>query len=547
LRTSREKSRKAYRAYEVELAKWKRDPAVRDARRWLDAAIHSLRDRGLLQHEGATARYDMHPVVRSVVADDLTGPAQEAAGQRVVDHFTVAPHAPYDEAETLADLTVGLELMRALTRLGRFEEAMSVYMEGLSSALYFNLDARDEMHALLSPFFPEGWEGEPVELPASMNRLLVHQAALAVNDAGTVQSLLIRALRISLAKEDVSNATGGVMELAIDALSKKRLAEAERFLVAASRLSEDEDDRKAVRLYEFILATEIQRPDVLSLGESVVAFEWGQDFSRFTKSTALVWYAEALRQEGQLTDAKIVEAGHWAEKFKDRSIRESVHLLWARHKLGSEGASAALPYFEEALAMTRERGEIRHTLEAQYLRTRHLAGYRVTPEDAARLDDALDEDAVALAELWETLGNSEVAATWALRAHTHAAADGEPYVWRSALERTRALLTRLGRPLPKVPDYDPAFHRPYDWEAEVEAFIDRLETRRTDEEALRQAVRDRDIDCIRLLSRKGVSMLARGEDGQDADDLVRALEREEEPLASTLRAALMDRPDDAPA
>ena len=542
LRTGRD----AFRAYEAELAEWKRDPAVREARRWLDAAIHSLRDRGLLLHEGGTARYDLHPVVRSVVADGLTGQAQEAAGQRVIDHFTAAPHVPYEEAETLADLTVGLELMRALTRLGRFQAAIDVYMGKLARALYFNLDARDEMRALLRPFFPDGWGGEPAALPARATGYLLNDAALALDDAGTVESLRVRSLQIKLAEEDANNIAIAVLGLALCARNAGRLAESERLLATAFRLCEDEDDRKYNQVFELVLAVEMHRPDVMSLGETVAAFEQRPDSFRFRKSAALVWYAEALRRAGRLTDTEIAEAEHWAVKLKDRAMREAVHVLRARRRLDSEGAAAALPHFDEALAMIRERGELDHSLEAEYLRVRCLAGHIVTPEDAARLDDAQDEATLSLAELWETLGDAETAAAWALRAHIRAVADGEPYVRRWELDRTRALLTRLGRPLPEVPNYDPARYSPHEWEAEVEVFADRLEARRADEESLRQAVRDRDLDRIRALSREGVSIYASGEDGQDAYDLVNALERANDPLAQAMRDALLSLPEDTP-
>jgi len=546
VRRRHEKRRNAFRAYEAELAEWKRDPAVGEARRWLDDAIVSLRDRGLLQHEGGTARYDLHPVVRSVVADGLTDQAQEAAGQRVVDHFTAAPHVPYREAETLADLTVGLELMRALTRLGRFDAAMDVYMGELAGALIFNIHALDEMRALLSPFFPDGWKGETVVLPPLARGYLLNNAAIALDDAGTVESLRVRSLRVNLAEENVSNTVNSIRGLVGSAMSAGRLAESERLLATALRLCEDEHDRRPTRLREFALAVEMQRPDAMSLGEAVAAFEQTEDRNRFRKSVAAVWYAEGLRRASRLTDTEISEAERWAVKLKDRAMREAVHVLRARYTLDSEGAAAALPHFEEALAMVRERGELDHGLEAAYLRARCLAGRTVTPEDAARLHDAPDKAALALAELWETLGRAETATAWAHRAHNYAVADGEPYVRRRHLDRTRALLTRLDRPLPEVPDYDPARHPPQDWEAEVEAFADRLEARRADEESLRQAVRDRDVDRVRALAREGVSIFANGDDGQNAFDLVRALGAADEPLAQTMRDALHSRPDDAP-
>ena len=90
-------------------------PAPRD----LANTVKDLERRGLLRYELRSKRYDLHPVVRGIVAGGLRPEERTAYGQRVVDHFSERPHSPY-EAETLDDLRDGLHIVRTLLKMGRY-------------------------------------------------------------------------------------------------------------------------------------------------------------------------------------------------------------------------------------------------------------------------------------------------------------------------------------------------------------------------------------------------------------------------------------------
>jgi hypothetical protein len=55
-----------------------------------------------------------------------------------------------------------------------------------------------------------------------------------------------------------------------------------------------------------------------------------------------------------------------------------------------------------------------------------------------------------VAELWWRLREHDHAVEHALRAHRWAVADGEPYVYRYYLDRTRTLLAELGPPQDEI-------------------------------------------------------------------------------------------------
>ena len=119
--------------------------------------VRDLERRGLLQYDGHTRRYDLHPVVRGIAAGGLRPEERDAYGQRVVDHFSAQAHSPYNEAETLDDVRDGLHIIRTLLKMGRYQQACDAYRGDLASALLFNLEANAEILSLLRPFFAQGW------------------------------------------------------------------------------------------------------------------------------------------------------------------------------------------------------------------------------------------------------------------------------------------------------------------------------------------------------------------------------------------------------
>jgi hypothetical protein len=127
----------------------------------LASTVMDLEQRGLLQYDHSSGRYDLHPVIRGVAAGGMKAEEKERYGQHVVDHFSSLPHDPYEQAETLEDLRPGLNVVRTLLKLGRFQKAANAYLGDLAEALHFNVEANAETLSLLRPFFPTGWGERP--------------------------------------------------------------------------------------------------------------------------------------------------------------------------------------------------------------------------------------------------------------------------------------------------------------------------------------------------------------------------------------------------
>ena len=96
--------------------------------------------------------------------------------------------------------------------------------------------------------------------------------------------------------------------------------------------------------------------------------------------------------------------------------------------------------------MTREAGLEDTRLEVLLALARLRLGLLpAARQEASRLSGAPDRAQLAVAELWEALGDPEQAAQHALTAYRWAWADGEPYVHAYELARVTALLQRLER------------------------------------------------------------------------------------------------------
>ena len=124
--------------------------------------LAALVARGLLQFDSATARYDLHPVVRRYAYDRLTDP--EGVHSRLVDYFAAVP-APQDpqSVTSVDDLSQVIELYHHTVRAGGYDDARALYRDRLQERLYFRLAAYREQIELLTALFPDG-EGRPPRL-----------------------------------------------------------------------------------------------------------------------------------------------------------------------------------------------------------------------------------------------------------------------------------------------------------------------------------------------------------------------------------------------
>ena len=478
------------RAHLKSLEAWSDSDEVRAAPSMLAKTVRDLERRGLLQYDAREKRYDLHPVVRGVAAGRMRNEEKETLGQRLVDHFSQQTHDPYEQAETLQDVAIGLQLVRGLLEMGRFQDAYNTLHGELADALVFNLEANAEMLALLRPFFSDGWSSRIEALNEREASYIGNFAGILLYHSGRyIESLDLysQCIQIDHRMKDWRNVQVKVNNVANTCFRQGRLAAAERLGVIARDFAELMDEEKLFksRCIYFALLVELGRiPEAEA--------EWrrldpmGRDWSRslYRPGDAEQWFAEFRYRYSELRDEDLIKAENLAREGRARHVIRQLHHLRGRWHLKRGEIASAVESLREAVRMTREFGGDAPGSEALLalakLRARDDAEARV---EAERLSAKPDESALAVAELWRALGHRDKAMEHALRAHRWAVADGEPYVYRYQLDQARALLEDLGVEPPKTPRYDPSKDEPFPWEKDVVAALEALRAEKLKENA----------------------------------------------------------------
>jgi hypothetical protein len=118
--------------------------------------------------------------------------------------------------------------------------------------------------------------------------------------------------------------------------------------------------------------------------------------------------------------------------------------------------------FDESARLARASGHNDLGTESWLALARLHAGWLTDPPAEAERLRSAGAGGYALAKLWQTVDDIPQARGEALRSYRSYWADGEPYVWRFNLERTRRLLTEIGELPPEMPPYDKARRRRFD-------------------------------------------------------------------------------------
>ncbi|MFL6255777.1 MAG: DUF4062 domain-containing protein [Pyrinomonadaceae bacterium] len=475
-------------------------PEFRSAPSKLVDTVRDLESRGMLQYDQQTKRHDLHPVVRGVAAGGLQQEEKELYGQRVVDYFSRQAHNPYEEAETLEDVRYGLNIVSTLLRMGRYKRAFDSYIGDLSHAMLINLEANAEILTLLRPFFSQGWVSLPDVLEEYQSAYIANEAAVALHQSGESQEALkvwAPALLSYVKRRDWLNASVLLCSNAITLSRQSRLAGAERCLLFSLDLA-------AAIGYDALLfkgrLIRFEQFATIGAWEDTEAV-WqlldpmGRNWSRasYRQGEAELAYAVFRFFQGTLQEEHLANAEHLARKGKSRMVIRTLYGLRGDWQLEQGRWADAAESFQEAVTMARAVGQHNLTKEIALLLAKFRLGQISAPRDEAeQMAKAKEPPHHMLAELWLAMGDRERAKKHALAAYKAAWADGEPYVFRYDLNKSRALLEQLGAQIPDLPPYDPAKDEKLPWEGEVAAAIERLRAEKEAEKKMeKKAKRER--------------------------------------------------------
>jgi hypothetical protein len=466
---------------------WLESAAYLNADRELARTVQNLERCGLLQYDQQADRYDLHPVVRGYASGRLGAEDRDRLGQRAVDYFSQQAQDPYDRAETLDDVRNSLQVVRILLQMGRVSAACDAFSGGLAQALLFNLEANSGALSILRPFFGRDWTTPVADISDDEFAFLSSDAAFAFHGLGQLeQALAVReaALRVRMNMRHWRDVRTGLSDLAVILSEQNRLARQEMFIMLGLDLADVADDTEGLFVSRILRFEQLARTGRWTEAESVwqLLDPMGRDWPRniYRPGMAEEYYARFQFWQGRLTESILARAESLARNGRNRASMRGLHHLRAEWRLERQEWDLATVSLDEAIRMTREAGLDDTQLEAKLALARFRLGQLPDASEAAVRLSGRADPRLALAELWQAIGDRGRATEHAQAAYRRAWADGTPYVRAHELVRAEALLASLGAEVPALPAYDPAQDQPLGVEAEVRAAIGELRAERED-------------------------------------------------------------------
>jgi hypothetical protein len=442
----------------------------------LDAALADLEDRGLLGWDKRANRYDLHPIVRSVVWGGLDEATRHSVYGALHAHFEAFPPIDEDAVDSLDDLTPTIELYNTLIGLKRFDDAYITFRDHLNNATLYRFSANRQRAELLALLFPGGLD-QPVQLnKADRQGYMFNALALAyhlIGQPGRAVWLFHLAVDLAKQRDNQKNVSAGLRNLSETLRLCGRLRESEaaacRALLIVRELNDQTEEAPSLTWLGLILtARGIETDSARALNRSV---------QLALQSSAYRPYD--YRAEHSLSFGYYSEAQDWANKAAANSqlIRYERGLIRAIRLHGAAALGLEnLMMADERLHHTLTRARAVNLVQEELPALGALAELRRRQGDlkAARalLDDVWElaergpyplfhADAYnVLAQIERDAGNAQAAIDAATAAYRLAWCDGPPFAYHRGLEAARAHLAALGAPEPPMPPFDESKYEP---------------------------------------------------------------------------------------
>lgn len=187
-------------------------------------------------------------------------------------------------------------------------------------------------------------------------------------------------------------------------------------------------------------------------------------------------YALHLFLRGQLTEEELAKSEDVNRSAKSALGNRNLCALRGIWRLEQKDYESAKKSLINAVALAHKAGKVDRRSEIRLAIAKHHLGELHNPSQVAEdFTYGLKEPCHhPLAELCFLIGDYEQARKHAVAAYTWAYADGEPYVRRDELNKTKALLDQLVLEIPKLPCYGQISDKRLSWGNDVAAVIDRI-------------------------------------------------------------------------
>jgi len=406
-----------------------------------------------------------------------------------VDHFSQQAQNPYDQAETLEAFDNARNIMKVLFQMGKVEEALNFALKNnFIQSLNHKFEAHNEILTIIRPFFLTGWNEIPAYLKKRGGIPLAKRAAVSLRRIGALQEaydISEVALSVILKQNVEYNLFSQLINLASTVGEQNHLAQEDRLLCLASNvtlINELTCDLNAFRLARFRQLTRLGRwTEALAILPYLVSNEIPAD----ARAICAHHYVVHLYLRDELTEEELENAEKLNSSVKSALGKRNLCALRGFWQINHKDFESAKKSLHDAVALAHKAGKVDRRSEICLAIAKYNLNELIEPSHSAeQFAYCLEEPCHRVfADLLLAIGEPEQAKKHALAAYKWAWADGEPYVRRYELDKSRILLEKLGVEIPKLLPFDPARDVKPHWEDEVVAAIERLRTDKEDKKS----------------------------------------------------------------
>lgn len=442
----------------------------------MDRILIRLEDRGLLGWNRQSNRYDLHPIVRSVVWNTLDRTSRERVLHEFYSYFDAIPQVEnWRNIERLEDLTPALELYNTLIGLEQFDKACEVFFERLDSVTDYRLCASRLRIELLTPLIEITKDGDPrVSQPASLKDALhaLGRAWLFAGYPNEAAEFLDAGVSLSEQSPLLSGPDCGCLaDLSGAFRVGGHLFEAELAALKALEKARERHDTFQEGSISVSLGLVLAARGCVV--DSDVLLKRAINIARMRKHVQFEGFVASARAQRDLWFSNAPAAfanANQALKFAQRYLYERDFIRTAR-LLGSAALetgeiSLAMEHLHQSLYRARQvdfiEEEIRslvglaecHRQKKDFLIGRDLLDQIWTPAERGPYPlfhaDALN----VLTCIQRDEGENISAIAAATKAYTLAWCDGPPYAYSHGLVKAQKYLLKHGAELPLLPIFD---------------------------------------------------------------------------------------------
>lgn len=448
--------------------------------RYLDAVLTELEDRGLVGWDKRANRYDLHPIVRSVIWHGLSEHNKQRIYKDLHMHFSHMPPMEWKKVKGLEDLTATIELYNTLVGLGRYDEAGLLYVKHLSEAMLYRLHASRQQMELLELLMPKGLEQLAVRIHPIGYMVMLNALGISYRGNGLPEQCAhLYRLRLNVSEQNSDEKDVGdlLIELTdilwlIGALRESQACGLRALSIARKHRNIVGELICLEHLGLALAASGVVDDSEVSLRRAQkIVSPWG---TYQNEGLVTAFLAQRALWIGDPAAALPLASRAWELSQVDRFERDfdRAKRLQGIAALGLGDLEKADIYLHEALSRTRAVNNVEEELPALV----GLAELRRRQGELRAAWELLDDvweaaergpyplfhaDACnVLAEVKRDEGNREKAVEAATKAYRLAWCDGPPFAYHWGLEKARVLLKELGAEEPLMPPFDESKFEP---------------------------------------------------------------------------------------